>query len=551
MHAFAATQACHGLNSAPSNRCAITTHIIFQGNRMTIYTLAGIAGSGKTQRLIAYARHRLSRGKKTVFVCPSRALCRQIAARLEALGVAAANITMIHGERGRTASVGLRLQEHLKQALPERGEILICTHAAFFACRHWPRRDLWCPLIDEVPQIHADLSRRLYQNFALLTDLLEPEDLAQTYTRLRPRDAAAEQVLRDRADTAMRDEINQLHRDVIVALLDANWDVHCASANWLAVTAGSSDGDTAELREERGRLRLYGLLKPTFLDGFDQPVIAAACIEDHLFLPLWRRLAADIQPATHITDRFGDCCAERHEGTRLTLRVISGADPTRPWSKTYADTQLSDGRTPRQAIRDLCEQTLAGETYAFITNANPQGDDVPTGAIVLSPHCHGLNHLRHVRTIVISAALVPDKHYQAYLRSLGISDPAIHRDIAWITAYQGMMRTALRDPDGGDVVCYIADPFAAAYIAGLFPGCCVEHVACFAPPLAAQKRGPKPQPLTEEQRRERRNARDRRRYAVRKQAMPSVTEPADACTPRFSHGEAAGTEWRSSPTISS
>ena len=82
---------------------------------MTIYTRAGIAGSGKTQRLIAYARHRLSLGKKTVFVCPSRALCRQTATRLEALGVAAADITMIHGERGSTASVGLRLQEHLRQ----------------------------------------------------------------------------------------------------------------------------------------------------------------------------------------------------------------------------------------------------------------------------------------------------------------------------------------------------------------------------------------------------------------------------------------------------
>ena len=486
---------------------------------MTLYTLSGIAGSGKTERLIAHAIQRLAQHRKTAFVCHSKQLCRQTHQRLIDAGISVAKITMICSSNRREASVGLRLQDHLKHARTDLGEILICTHAAFFACAHWHRRDLWCPLIDEVPQVHADLSRRLYQNFAILTGLLAPDDLSQPYTMVGAKDAAAEALLRSRVDTARSDEVNELHRDLLLAVLDPNREVWCDSANWLKVTAGIDPADTAETREERGKLRLYGLLKPSFFDGFDQPVIAAACVEDHLFHALWQRQGADVRPAVHITSRYGDCSAARHDGSRLVLRLLCGADATRSWSKTFADAPLSDGRTPRQSIRDFCEQELAGRTYAFVTNANPDRDDIPSGAILLGPHCHGLNHLRHIKTIVISSALMPDRRYQAFLRGLGVSDEAIHRDIAWITAYQGMMRTALRDAGGGQVVCYIADPCAAAYIAGLFPGCSVEHVPCFAAAVAQQKRGPKPKELTAEQQRERRNARDRLRYAARKRAV--------------------------------
>ena len=75
-----------------------------------------------------------------------------------------------------------------------------------------------------------------------------------------------------------------------------------------------------------------------------------------------------------------------------------------------------------------------------------------------------------------------------------------------------------RRPDGGKVTCYIADPFGARYIAGLFPGCQVEQVPCFAAPVPQQKRGPKPKLITDDQRCKQRNARDRLRYAAKKQA---------------------------------
>ena len=485
---------------------------------MTLYTLSGIAGSGKTERLIGYAALRLKCQRKTVFVCRSKELCNQTRLRLIATGIHQGKITLIYSQRRNANPVGKRLLDHIKNCPPDTGEILICTHAAFFGCAHWHRPELWCPLIDEVPQMHADLSRKLYQNFGILTDLLEPEDLSQPYTAVRAKDAAAENLLRSRLDTALRDEINELHRDLMVALLDANWDVQCDSKNWQQVLAGIQESDTTDIQEQRSKLRLYGFLRPSFFDAFDQPVIAAACIEDHLFYQVWRQMGADIQPATHILEQFGDCTAARHDGSRLVLKVLTGPAQDRLWSKTYADTELSDGRTPRQSIRDFCEDRLTGTAYVFVTNANPASDDVPGGAVVLGPHCHGLNHLRHINTIVISAALVADRQYAAYLRSVGVSDECIHRDIAWITAYQGMMRTALRDADGGKVTCYIADPFAARYIAGLFPGCQVEQVPCFAAPVPQQKRGPKPKLITDDQRCKQRNARDRLRYAAKKQA---------------------------------
>lgn len=486
---------------------------------MTIYTLSGIAGSGKTQRLIEYAGHRLKHDKKTVFVSRSQELCDQTRSRLIASGVPARKVALIYSKGQRSTGVGKRLLDHLRQTKPDTGEILICTHAAFFACHHWHRPELWCPLIDEVPQIHADLSRRLYQNYAILTDLLAPEDLSQPYTTVRPKDAAAEANLRTRLDCAMSDEINEQHRPLIAALLDPSWTVQCESRNWQQVVAGIQDSDTAEVKEQRGKLHFYGFLQPSFFDAFDQPVIAAACIEDHLFHEVWQRMGADLQPAAHITSQFGDCGKHRHDGSRLVLRVLTGATPDRLWSKTYADNPLTDGRTPRETIRDFCENTLRGVEFGFVTNASPNRNDIPSEAIVLGPHCHGLNHLRHLKTIVISSALVPDHAYGAYLRSLGVSDERIHRDIAWITAYQGMMRTALRDAGGDAVTCYIADPFAARYIAGLFPGCRVEHVPCFAAPIQQQKRGPKPKGLTENEKREKRNARERLRYAAKRRAM--------------------------------
>ena len=146
---------------------------------MTIYTLSGIAGSGKTERLIGYAALRLKYQKKTVFVCRSKELCNQTRLRLIATGIHQGKITLIYSQRRNANPVGKRLLDHVKNCPPDTGEILICTHAAFFGCAHWHRPELWCPLIDEVPQMHADLSRKLYQNFGILSDLLEPEDLSQ------------------------------------------------------------------------------------------------------------------------------------------------------------------------------------------------------------------------------------------------------------------------------------------------------------------------------------------------------------------------------------
>ncbi len=489
---------------------------------MTIYTLTGIAGSGKSENLIRYAQQRLTQHKKTAFVIPTRELCDQTRSRLIATRVPARSITMIYSKRG-TDAVGKQLMEHTKHAHPNIGEILICTHAAFFACRHWHRRDLWCPLVDEVMAMHADLGLKLPQNYGLITDLLAPEDLSQKYTRVVPRDAAARERLAKMLDTAMSDVINAQFKDLISRLLDPAWEVQIESANWQRVTAGESPSDTAEIREQRRKLRFYGVMLPSVFDGFDQPVIAAARIEDHLLHKLWRSLGADMRPAQHILDAFGDCTTAEHDGTRLVLRVLTGPGVPRYWSKAFADTVLSDGRTPRETLRAYCEEHLAGQPYLFVTNANPPKQEVPLGSTLLGPHCHGLNQFRQMKAVVIGSALMPDNQYDAFLRSLGVTREDVHRDIAWLTAYQALMRTNLREIGDDRVVCYIMDQNAARYIAALFPGCTVERIDILAAPVSIRKVGRPASTLTPEQRCAKRNARLRlKRAAARANKVPAA-----------------------------
>ena len=84
---------------------------------MTLYTLSGIAGSGKTERLIGYAALRLKCQRKTVFVCRSKELCNQTRLRLIATGIHQGKITLIYSQR-RNAKASRRRAENATLALP-------------------------------------------------------------------------------------------------------------------------------------------------------------------------------------------------------------------------------------------------------------------------------------------------------------------------------------------------------------------------------------------------------------------------------------------------
>lgn len=137
---------------------------------MTIYYFDALAGAGKTRALALEADRLARRGRKVLFIQPTKHLItKTIEGELQPLDPAYP-IRPIHGDTD--TAVIQEIVAHFRAA-GNGGEVLFITHAAFQRLPYVEKRNRWHLIMDEVPQVDVFKELNLPETHLLITPFLD------------------------------------------------------------------------------------------------------------------------------------------------------------------------------------------------------------------------------------------------------------------------------------------------------------------------------------------------------------------------------------------
>lgn len=434
---------------------------------MVIYTADSPAGGGKTYAMIREAVRLASLGCRIVIAQPSLVLIEQTLANLRVLkGKRPFPITAIHS--GTSGNVARDLVEHLRNADPEAGQILLITHAALFDCPYWHGKDSWTLIVDEIPQVTWETEISVPHTHPLISEAItvEPYDILRGL--VVPKDWSR---LTSYAENQGDDDVYAVFQAASKRILSDNWRVTVQEAQYRALLDGK---DRAS-----GRLGLCGLLGPQSLDGFEQLIIMGANFRSSLLAQLWSRHNVRFRPYAPIQDHLR---YQTHPGgDRVTLYYVSET----PWSKTLRDKAVRrDGQdvTVLDDVVERCNALFGDEEFLFMANKDV-GDDVfhrtdahgvrvaNAGAHRLPNSPHGLNNYQHIHNVVVLSALNPRPASFTSLEADGVDSDEVRTALSREPTYQAAARTSLRDPTSTHPVrVVVGDRDTAEWAATVIPG---------------------------------------------------------------------------------
>jgi hypothetical protein len=359
-------------------------------------------GAGKTRNtIIPRIRNNQRLGVKTLLVVPSKALQKEYASHF-----VTDEITVINGDNGRI----------LEQYQTATTAVICLTHQGFLqtptGCFDKTNTDL---IIDEVFDPYctetfktSDSAGRVWVNFSEVFAWQDP------VPELKPTVSPQPFFEMSVVQSTPPDIINtQTWRKISNPnwRLFANWE----TGNNLMNNANSTTTIGLELCE-------------SVLDHWSSVWIAAA-VFDQTFMGHW--MAANRIPYTAVYE------FEPHRGS------VNWHMPTEEfvWSKACRAAN-PDIET---VFKLYCE---ANRTGRLIYNKNNDSDSVWLHGNKLTHNAHGINAYRDRLDYAFMTAIQPAAPYSNFLRErCGLSGKALAFALSGYTAYQLIMRTALRDPN--------------------------------------------------------------------------------------------------------
>ncbi len=152
---------------------------------MSIRYLNALAGAGKTRALARHADYLARRGRKVLFVQPTKDLItKTIEDELLPLDPEFP-IRPIHGDTDPERVTG-EIVAHFR-SVDDGGEILFITHAAFMRVPYIENKDRWHLIMDEVPQVDVFKELNLPDTHDLITPHLELRPFDAVYGLLLPK----------------------------------------------------------------------------------------------------------------------------------------------------------------------------------------------------------------------------------------------------------------------------------------------------------------------------------------------------------------------------
>lgn len=411
-----------------------------------IYFVSACAGSGKTEAALKSIKHGIERtGRRFVLAQPTRVLVHSTLERAKQL-CPSVNWRAITSDEHPG-----EVRSEFTKAIADDGEtVIIVTHAALLSSLDMIGKSGWNLIVDEVPAVDATFTKNLsitWDTWAGLLDI-RPNPDCDSALNVGVKAGCAE-TAEIYARNEYGDDVIKVTQEFWQRLRHPHWQTVLTRSAWQ--TAGF---------EGVAQLQAHSWLTPSVLDGWGRVTIMGANFEQSLLYAVWGNLGVEFEPDPYIAVK-----APAHDkavGSRCRVMYFTERD----WSKRLRD-QIGFGRVI-DALRDHVD-----DEHIWVANKDVEDTQwkIDRGTR-LPPVAHGLNEYRHHRCAVFLAALNDTPSHFAWMRKQwGIEPIELSRAKTLETAYQMLMRTNLREPNGTDEVRVIVpDRRTADYLCSLLPG---------------------------------------------------------------------------------
>lgn len=424
-----------------------------------IFYVDALAGMGKTTAAINYALKQTKLGAKIAFVQPSKDLIDQTYDNLVSANHGNVSIKKFH-TGCLNGPVKSELTAYLNVAAPGVGEIILMTHQTFLSLPYFHNAHDWDIIIDEIPQIHTEWSRKLDVNFATLIDNIELGEVIEGKYCVIATKPGSEAIIQRMAECKAGDEQDKLYQDIAARLYNSQmWEsiIHLPSLK--AVVDGTSKG--------LNTLQTYSMIKPEAFAKYKTVTVMGAMFTKSVMYMVYSKTVTFTE---HTAIANGLIANTHKNGALLTIKYLYESN----WSKAYRD-QVVGGKTVFEHAKAMSEFLMKGKTFIYATNNDDNG--LKTG-IKLSNVCHGINEYKEVNDAVFLSALNSNGPSFSFMKANGISPEALTEAQFFQTMYQFVMRTSLRTPkDKSRKTVVVMDQRSADFLASYFPGCSIECVA--------------------------------------------------------------------------
>ena len=449
---------------------------------------SGLAGSGKTAIIVEDAHAEAIKGRRTLIVQPTKALCDATKRRLDRFCPRPYRVLVYHSDN--TANVTGTIVQTMRSE-HQLGEIIITTHAAFLNLGDsWPEQtQLYSLVVDETfGNVLVGNTLQMPESHSFITDhLTDLADYKPGYSAIEFRQDNVKHLkfIKKIAKNSYGDQLYQQVQHLAANVANPSFEVHVEDDSYLRMMR--------EDRTQKTNVYYFAQLKPAVLidPGWRDVMVYSACFEESLMYLLWQDRIDWVEAGDEVNNRL--TYRDAHPGGEKTTIYYCAAGN---WSKRYRDTliegddaflqkQNDDGSTRQLTYGEFFFKMISNMTaphvneLVWLRNKDQDSDDLAFGPDVRCqemPACpHGLNDYMEMPWCCVTAAYNPPNYIYGYLAAHGIDSDATRKAIYFANVYQAVMRSAVRDPEfAGGRYLIVMDKSAADYLGDLIPGATIS-----------------------------------------------------------------------------
>jgi hypothetical protein len=436
-----------------------------------VYYCDAVAGAGKTYNSVDLAAHQVELGENVIIIQPSIDLLGETEESFSRHDqVCVKKITSKN-----TDHVGRDIAEYCLN--PEPNTVLLCTHAGFFNTKYWANAHDWIVYFDEAFEPIINLTKNFANSedrlslFARLFKCEECEFWDQY--KLTPKN---KKFVEEVAENKHGDDIYAVIQSLCQHVLSDYWNVYVEKESFERfIDKGYQD--------QRSRLIITAAFKPTMFSGFKQVTFLGAMVRDS-FMCKWFEDTFEFIEHKRLKSLLR---YERHDDLNITINYLY---KRKLWSKHFYSKVVEEEEDLRvlDFVKVAIDDYFCGEPVLCHMNKDfgEQDNELISdkgNIIQLEHYAHGLNKYDHIDHYACIGAYNAPTQFTNWLKRFD-GDEAFINGRTVEHAYQGLMRTSLRNPNRDKTKpnkVVVATEETALKLAEFFPNAVVQQLPGYLP----------------------------------------------------------------------
>ena len=421
---------------------------------MKIQYVNAVCGAGKTTALIEYVKNNPS--EFFIFTAETKLLCDQISFDFKKHG-----ITPVICHRD-VLDQHQSVLQYLMKALNDKERVIVCTKASLGQLPFVPCSGMYNLIEDEIPTVFD------YHKISKPASHTHYMPLFKTTSYAWSSIDTCVMELSGHTNTLSTIfNHGSAQQDAVALNVYSVW-WQCRSSAWDVITKKQYWDEFST--DPAAPLVALSVMKPDFYMQFKSVTISGANFDSSLLYTWWKHRHPGIEWVEHpITQKITHRNNHNNLKNRVNIKFLQSHDV----SKTQFG-KITDGKTLIQKYADQVCAAFEGEKFLFVANNAYENIQLPENGVRINVKAHGINKYQHITNIAFLPALNLEPMAVGIMTSIGLTDPMRKAAIGIETAYQSVMRTALRDRQSNEVInIIVGDKATADGLAKIFGGATV------------------------------------------------------------------------------